>query len=115
MNNLYYLSHYRNYYNDLEWKEVKINYNQTFDLSTINYRELNLKIMITDNSRWFFDFKSFTKNCLYNEYLSLYFSFYWTSDLIKYGIYIQNNTIQLHSCTDNGNEFDKSSIIMYYR
>ena len=113
---LYLLNHYNNYYNDLKWKEVKINYNQRFDLSTINYRELNLKIVITDNSVWFFDFKSFTKNSLYNQYLSLYFSFYWAgTDPIKYGIFFENNTIKLHSCTVNGNEFDKSSIIMYYR
>lgn len=115
MNNLYYLSRYRNYYNDLEWKNVDIDYKQVFDLSTITYRELNLKITISDNERWFFDFKSFIKDIIFNKYLSLYFSFYWTSDLIKYGILIHDNTIQLHSCTVNGNEFDKSWISMYYR
>ena len=72
--------------------------------------------MITNNEIWLFDFKSFTKDAIFDKYLSLYFSFYWAgTDPIKYGILFENNTIKLHSCTVNGNEFDKSSIIMYYR
>ena len=72
--------------------------------------------MITNNERWLFDFKSFTKDSIFNKYLSLYFTFNWAgTDPIKYGILFENNTIKLHSCTVNGDEFDKSSITIYYR
>ena len=66
---------------------------------------------------WYFDSKSFTKYAIYNEYLSLYFSFNFgvNNVPIKYGLLIKNNTIKLHSCIVNGNEYDKSYLIISYR
>lgn len=64
---------------------------------------------------WYFDFKSLTKYAIYNEYLSLYFSFNYGVNLIKYGLLIKNNIIKLHSCTVNDNEYNKSYLIISYR